>query len=337
MEMVNRPYRDAFLEWSEDKEKVVVLTADLTNSCEVGDWRDKYDKDNRYFAMGMAEQNMMSYAGGLAREGFYPWIHTFAVFIYRRPYDQMAMSIAYPNLPVRMMGFLPGITTPGGVTHQAIDDLAIMRATPNMTIISVADATETESFLDAVQAVNGPVYVRLIRGTVPRLFDKSQGFEFNRAKVCSDGDDVTIFSESICTEEVLRTTEVLKEKGIHVKHLHVSTIKPFTDPQIPEAIKESKTGVITVENHLVDGGLGTAVSELMSEQGIGKKLVKLGVQDTYMHGASKNYLMKAAGIDGMSIVKAVEKMVGKDLGITESMLKEARVEPIFSASKAEAL
>lgn len=337
MEMVNRPYRDAFLEWSEDKEKVVVLTADLTNSCEVGDWRDRYAKDNRYFSMGMAEQNMMSFAGGLAREGFFPYIHTFAIFIYRRPYDQMAMSIAYPNLPVRMMGFLPGITTPGGVTHQAIDDLAIMRATPNMTVVSVAEATETETFLDAIQAVKGPVYVRLVRGKVPRLFDKSEKFELNKARVLNAGDDVTILSESICTEEVMRSTELLKEKGVNVRHLHVSTIKPFTDPQILEAIKASKTGVITVENHLVDGGLGTAVSEIMSEQGIGKKLVKLGLKDKYAHGASKNYLMKSVGIDGMSIVKSIEKMIGKKLGIEESMLKEARIEPVFSASKAEAL
>ncbi len=337
MEMVDRPYRNTFLEWSEDKEKVVVLTADLTNSCEVGEWRDRYNKDNRYFSMGMAEQNMMSFAAGLAREGFYPYIHTFAVFIYRRPYDQMAMSIAYPNLPVRMMGFLPGITTPGGVTHQAIDDLAIMRATPNMTIISLAEATETETFLDAIQAVNGPVYVRLIRGTIPRLFDKSQGFEFNKARVLQAGDDVTIFSESICTEEVMRTTEVLKDKGVHLRHVHVSTIKPFTDPQILEAIRDSKTGVITVENHLVDGGLGTAVSEIMSQHGVGKKLIKLGLQDTYAHGASKNYLMKHVGIDGMSIVRAIESMIGKKLDIQESMLKDARIEPVFSASKAEAL
>jgi len=337
MEIVSRPYRDKFLEWSEDKEKVVVLTADLTNSCEVGEWRDKYQKDDRYFSMGMAEQNMMSFAAGMAREGFFPFIHTFAVFIYRRPYDQMAMSIAYPNLPVRMMGFLPGITTPGGVTHQAIDDLAIMRATPNMTIISLAEATETETCLDAIQAVNGPVYVRLVRGDVPRLFDKSEGFEFNKARVVSDGDEVTVFSESICTEEVMRTTEVLKAKGVKIKHLHVSTIKPFTDPQILEAIKSSKSGVVTVENHLVNGGLGTAVSEIMSEHGIGKKLIKLGVQDTYVHGASKNYLMKKVGIDGMGIVSAIEDMIGKKLDINESMLSETRFEPVFSASKAEAL
>ena len=140
MEMVSRPHVENFIEWTKDKPEVVVLTADLTNSCEVGKWREIYPE--RFFPMGMAEQNMMGFAAGLAREGFTPFIHTFAVFIYRRPYDQLAMSIAYPNLPVRLLGFLPGIVTPGGVTHQAIEDVAIMRATPNMTVIDTGDATD---------------------------------------------------------------------------------------------------------------------------------------------------------------------------------------------------
>lgn len=119
MELVTRPHVENFIRWSKDRPEVLVLTADLTNSCEVGRWRDTYP--DRYVTAGMAEQNMLGVASGLAREGFIPWLHTFAVFLYRRPYDQLAMSIAYPNLPVRLLGFLPGIATPGGVTHQAIE------------------------------------------------------------------------------------------------------------------------------------------------------------------------------------------------------------------------
>jgi len=119
------------------------LSADLTSSCEADDFRDTYP--DRFFSVGMAEQNMMSFAAGLAREGFFPYIHTFAVFICRRPFDQVAMSIAYPNLPVRLIGFLPGITTPGGATHQAVDDVALMRVLPNMTILECGDATDVES------------------------------------------------------------------------------------------------------------------------------------------------------------------------------------------------
>ena len=124
IEIVTRPHVDNFIKWSADKPEVLVLSADLTNSCEVGKWRDTYP--DRFFSMGMAEQNMISFAAGLAREGFEPWLHTFAVFLYRRPLDQLQMSVAYPNLKVRLVGFLPGITTPGGVTHQAIDDVAVV-------------------------------------------------------------------------------------------------------------------------------------------------------------------------------------------------------------------
>ena len=160
IEIVTRPHVDNFINWSADKPEVLVLSADLTNSCEVGKWRDTYP--DRFFSMGMAEQNMISFAAGLAREGFEPWLHTFAVFLYRRPLDQLQMSVAYPNLRVRLVGFLPGITTPGGVTHQAIDDVAVMRAIPNMTIVETGDATEVESVVDVAHAVDGPVYVRML-------------------------------------------------------------------------------------------------------------------------------------------------------------------------------
>ena len=167
-EIVTRPHRENLVRWAEQRPEVLVLSADLTASCEADGFRDTYPE--RFFSMGMAEQNMMGFAAGLAREGFFPYVHTFAVFITRRPFDQVAMSIAYPNLPVRLIGFLPGITTPGGVTHQAIDDIGLMRLIPNMTVLECGDATDVESVLDVAQAIDGPVYVRQLRGEVPRLF-----------------------------------------------------------------------------------------------------------------------------------------------------------------------
>ncbi|MDR0877089.1 MAG: transketolase [Treponema sp.] len=335
MEIIQRPYQNEFLRWSRDKEKVLVLTADLTNSCEVGVWAQEYPR--RYFAMGLTEQNMLGVAAGLARKGFYPYIHTFAVFIYRRPLDQLAMSVAYPNLPVRLMGFLPGITTPGGVTHQAIDDLAVMRSIPNMTVISVGDATEAETCLDAVQAVNGPVYVRMLRGEVPRIFPKEEKFVFNHARILRCGTDITIISEGICTEEAIRATAALAAKGLSITHLHVSTIKPFTDPRILEALEKNRFGVITLENHLASGGLGGAVSELITDKGLGKKLIRLGLQDTYAHGASKGYLMKKYGLDATALIAAAEKLSGNKFGIRAGDLAEIRIETVHSAAKAEAL
>ncbi|MEH6592386.1 MAG: transketolase C-terminal domain-containing protein [Halioglobus sp.] len=335
MEMVSRPHVENFIEWSKDKPEVVVLTADLTNSCEVGKWRDTYP--DRFFSMGMAEQNMMGFAAGMAREGFTPFIHTFAVFIYRRPYDQLAMSIAYPNLPVRMFGFLPGIMTPGGVTHQAIEDVAIMRATPNMTVIDTGDATEVESVLDVAHAVDGPVYVRFLRGDMPRLFPKDEPLVLNSARVLSEGEDITILTSSVCTEEALRAVSVMQERGVSVNHLHVSTLKPFTDPKVIDALKRAKNGIVTMENHSIVGGLGSAVAELMAENGISTPLTRLGLNDMYAHGASKNYLMKEYELDAMALVRTSQNILQKDLKIAETDLTAARIDAVHSAAKAEAL
>jgi transketolase len=335
MEIVMRPYEGKFVEWAKDKPKVVVLSADLTNSCDIGLWAKTYP--SRFFSMGLSEQNMMGFAAGLARRGFFPYIHTFAVFIYRRPYDQLAMSIAYPNLPVRLIGFLPGITTPGGVSHQAIDDIAMLRVTPNMTVLDCGDATDVESVLDIAQGINGPVYVRMLRGEVPRLFDASEPMIFNRARVLSWGTDVAVLSEGICTEEAMRASAALRASGLSITHLHVSTLKPFSDPQILEAIESVRYGVITMENHTVVGGLGSAVAEVMAENAVGKRLIRIGLQDTYAHGASRPYLMKEYHLDAISLVRAIGRLVGEELRIEEEDLAAVHIQAVHSAAKAEAL
>ncbi len=324
MQTVVRPHVQNFIDWSADKPKVLVVAADLTNSCEVGNWRDTYP--DRYITAGMAEQNMLSVAGGLAREGFHPWIHTFAVFIYRRPYDQLAMSIAYPNLPVRLVGFLPGIVTPGGVTHQAIEDLAILRATPNMTILETGDATEVESVLDVAEAIDGPVYIRMLRGELPRLFAQDDPMQFGQSRQLSDGDDVTVITAGITTEEAMRATQVLEAKGVGITHVHVSTIKPFGDEVLEAAIAKAKHGVITLENHSIIGGLGSAVSEFVTDRGLGQRVLRLGLRDVYAHGASKGYLLKEYGLDATALVTAVQDLVGRDLAITEDELLATRIE-----------
>lgn len=335
MEILSRVHAKNLVEWSKNKPEVLVLSADLTSSTEIDLFKQNYP--DRFLSLGVAEQNMMSFAAGLAREGFIPMVHTFGVFIYRRAYDQVAMSIAYSNLPVKMFGFLPGIMTPGGATHQAIEDVSLMRALPNMTVLDVGDATEVESILDVVHSVNGPVYVRMLRGEIPRLFPKEEKFRLNYARCLSKGSDFTLFTSSICTEEALRATTLLKARGLNFNHYHVSTLKPFNDPRVLQAIEESSTGIITMENHTIIGGLGSAVAEMMSENGVGKKLVRLGLQDVFSHGASKNYLMKEHGLDALSLVRTVEKMTGKNLEITEADLSENRQIALHSDAKAEAL
>lgn len=335
IEIVSRPHARNFVRWARDRPEVVVVSGDLTGSCEIDDFQKSYPA--RFFSMGMAEQNMIGFAAGLAREGFYPYVHTFAVFIYRRPYDQLAMSIAYPNLPVRLLGFLPGIISPGGVTHQAIEDIAVLRALPNMTILECGDATEVESVLDVAQAIHGPVYVRMLRGEVPRLFHPSEPLRLNRARAVSVGSDVTILSSGICTEEALRAAGALRSVGVSLTHLHISTLKPFTDPTVLDAATTSRYGVITIENHSILGGLGSAMAERMAEAGVGRKLVRLGLKDTFAHGASRPYLMRQYGLDALALVTAAEALLGASFNLTESDLAAARLDTVPSGSKVEAL
>lgn len=335
MEIQTRVHAKNLVKWAKDRKDVLVLSADLTSSTEIDLFRDTYP--DRFFSMGIAEQNMLSFAGGLAREGFKPFVHTFGVFIYRRAYDQIAMSVAYPNLPVRMFGFLPGIMTPGGATHQAIEDISVMRSLPNMNIIECGDATDVESVLDVVDKIDGPVYIRILRGEIPRLFDPSKPMEFGKARVLSEGTDLVLLTTGICTEEALRATKVLKDKGVSIQHMHITTLKPFNDQTVIDAISKSKYGVITMENHSIIGGLGTIVAEKMAEEGIGKKLRKIGIRDTFVHGASKQYLMKAYGLDATALVKEVEIALDKKLNIKEKELKEAFIVEVHSKAKAEAL
>jgi transketolase len=206
-----------------------------------------------------------------------------------------------------------------------------------MTILSTGDATEVESVLDVAQAVNGPVYVRFLRGEVPRLFPKSEPMELGKARILSKGNDVTIFSSGICTEEAMRATKVLTQKGVSINHLHISTLKPFIDEEALAAIQTAKYGIITMENHLTVGGLGSIIAELIADHGIGKKLTRIGLQDTYAHGASRAYLMKEYGLDAISLVRSVEKVIGSDLDISEDDLEAVRLEAVHSLAKAEGL
>ncbi|QQR38620.1 transketolase family protein [Devosia rhizoryzae] len=332
VEIVNRPYGKAFEAFAPSRPDVLCLSADLTSSCEVDGFRDRYP--DQFLSLGMAEQNMMSFAGGLAMQGFRPFLHTFAVFLYRRPYDQLINSIAYPNRKVRLMGFLPGITTPGGITHQAIEDIAVMRAIPNMTILETGDATEVETVLEVADEIDGPVYVRVLRGEVPRLF--ATPFAFNKVRTVSEGDDVLVVTSGVCTEEAMRAAKPLQDRGVGIHHLHASTLKPF-DRDTLIAAARGKKGVVTLENHTINGGLGSLVAEILAEEGIGLKLRRLGLDDTFAHGASKPYLMKKYGLDASALVTAIEGLLGRQLDVAETELAGVRLDTVHSAQKAEAL
>lgn len=335
METISRVHAGNIERWGEAHPETIVLSGDLTTSCEIDGFARLYP--DRFLSMGLAEQNMMSFAAGLARERLSPHVHTFAVFMYRRALDQIEMSIAYPNLPVRIFGFLPGVTTPGGASHQAINDIAVLRSLPNMTILETGDATDVESVLEVANSVNGPVYIRMVRGALPRLFPAKDRIVLNRARVLSEGEDIALFSTGICTEEAMRVVDAMKERGVSVQHLHVTTLKPFEDPQVVAALKDAKYGVITMENHTKLGGLGTCVAETIAEHHLNVRLIKVALNDTYMQGASPKFLMRRYGIDTLALVGAVEELIGKPLAISESDLAEARVDTYINDNQQEAL
>lgn len=335
MEILSKVHARNLLAWAKDKPDVYVLSADLTSSTEVDLFRDAYPE--RFLSMGVAEQNMISFAGGMAREGLYPFIHTFAVFIYRRAYDQIAVSVAYPNLPVRLIGFLPGVTTPGGATHQAIEDISIMRSLPNMTIMECGDATDVESVLDVAHRIEGPVYIRMLRGEIPRLFSPQDPLRFNKARTVSRGSDLTVISTGICTEEAMRAIQLLQKHGLSIQHMHVTTLKPFHDHEVLESIANSRYGTITMENHSIIGGLGTIIAEQMAETGLGRRLVRIGIKDTFLHGASRRYLMRKYRLDAMAFINEVNTMTGHHFNISEDDLAQVYIAPVHSNARAEAL
>lgn len=313
METLHRVHAKNVVAWGQSHANALVLSGDLTVSCEVDGFRDALP--DRFFSMGLMEQNMMSFAAGLAREGMQPMVHTFAVFMYRRALDQIEMSIAYPNLPVWIFGFLPGVTTPGGPTHQAINDISVMSSLPNMTVLETGDATDVESVLDAAASVDGPVYIRMVRGELRRLFDKRDGIKVGRARVLSEGTDIALLTTGICTEESLRVVHALASRGLTVQHLHITTLKPFNDPAVVEALSKVRYGAIAMENHTINGGLGSAVATVIAEGGLPTRLLRLGLQDTYLQGSSRNFLMQRYGIDAPALVRAVEKLTGHKLDV----------------------
>lgn len=331
--MVSRPYAAAFEKYALANPEVLCLSADLTSSCEIDGFRDRHP--DRFVSLGMAEQNMMSFAGGLGLAGYRPFLHTFGVFLYRRPHDQLIACVAYPRRKVRLMGFLPGITTPGGMTHQSIDDISVMRSTPNMTILETGDATEVESICEAADSIDGPVYCRVLRGSVPRLF--TTPIRVGEMRELANGSDVLIVTSGITTEEAMRARDVLEKRGVSIRHLHINTIKPFNTVAMLDHINAVRFGVIVMENHLTEGGVGSLVAETIADAGIGRRLLRLGLRDTYAHGGSRPYLMRFYGLDAVSLVGGIETLMGQNLAISVDDLNAVRLEAVHSSAKAEAL
>ncbi|MFE4667225.1 transketolase family protein [Streptomyces sp. NPDC056716] len=298
-----KPYGTGLLELAREREEIVCLSGDLTRQCEVDLFREALPE--RFVQAGMAEAHMMGLAGALARSGHIPYVHTFGVFATRRPYDQIANAIAAPALPVRIIGFMPGVSSPGGPSHQAIDDIALMRALPNMTVIDVADATEAAQIARALVDLPGPAYVRLKRGEVPVLHPDGHRLSLARAHPLTEGEDAAVFASGMMVAPALTAAAALARADVHVSVVQVLAIKPLDALTVRQMVARSRV-VVTAENHSVIGGLGSAVAEVMAESGSGRPLHRVGIQDTFAEGShDARYLFEKYGLSARHLVNTV--------------------------------
>ena len=305
---VMKPFYGALLEHGKKHSNVVVVTNDLTASCEADGFRDAFP--HRHVSAGMAEQGLISAMSGMAAEGLYPIYTSFAVFCTRRPYEQVALTLAYPAKKAALFGFLPGLTTPGGVTHQALDDIGLMSGLPNMTVIEAADATDMETVLEAIHPLPGPVYVRALRGEVPRLFDSPM--EVGKHRTMVEGRDVVVLVSGHLTASALAVVEELRAEHPGLGLINVATLKPFDDEALIDTLAAAKT-VVTVENHWVATGLARIVAGALASRRSRAQLVTVGVGDTFTHGGTAAYLENFYGISAEHIRRAVLGALGVDV------------------------
>ncbi len=302
---VDAPFGRALVKLGKERPDIVGLTADLGKYTDILPFRDAFP--DRFFNVGMAEQNLVAVAAGLARTGLVPFATTYGVFATRRAYDFMAIALAHSNLNVKIVAGLPGLTTGYGGTHQAIEDLALMRMIPGLTVIDPCDATEIEAAMAAIAAHPGPVYMRLLRGAVPKVLDDGYRFEIGKAVKLRDGKDVGIVSTGFMTERALDAAETLAKTGTTVAVLHVPTIKPFD----AQAVADFAAGVdhlVTAENHVVAGGLASLVVEALFEAGVARKVTRIGLPDRFIECGSVPTLQARYGLTTEAIVGRIETL-----------------------------
>ena len=301
-----RSYGDALIEAAKADERIVVLCADLVPPTETDRFRDELPE--RFHNVGIAEANMIGMAGGMARSGEIPFCHSFCAFITKRVLDQITMQAAYPNLPVKIVGFLPGVATLLGVSHQAIEDVAILRAVPNMAIFEPSGPEYHAAMVKLALDWDGPAYLRMKRPeTTPPPFEP-QSLEIGKGVIRRGGGDLTIISAGICVPEALSAADTLSGEGIEAGVVDMASLKPIDEALIVE--RAGTTGaLVTAENHNVIGGLGSAVAEVLADAGIGLPFRRVGVRDQFCEGGTSSYLMQKFGLDAPAIAEAARDVV----------------------------
>lgn len=303
------PFGHALLKLAEERPDVVGMTADLAKYTDLHVFANAYPE--RFYQMGMAEQLLFGAAAGLAKEGALPFVTTYAVFATRRAYDFIHQAIAEDDLNVKIACALPGLTSGYGPSHQATEDLALMRAIPGLTVIDPCDALEIEQVVPAIAAHRGPVYMRLLRGQVPLVLDEyGYRFELGKAKLLRDGRDVLIVSSGLLTMRALEAAQALASDRVDVGVLHVATLKPL---DVATIVRESgKAGrlVVVAENHSTVGGLGEAVAAELLGAGVAPRYRRIALPDAFLDAGALPTLHERYGISSAAMARSIKEWLG---------------------------
>lgn len=304
MKATRESYGEKICEIGSINNKIVVLDADLSAATKTNIFA-KHIKE-RFFNMGIAEQDLMGTAAGLAACGQLPYVSTFAVFAAGRAYDQIRTSICYPKMNVKICATHAGVTVgEDGATHQMLEDIGMMRALPNMIVISPSDDVQTKWVIEEISKIDSPVYVRLNRTKSPAIYEENEKFEIGKAVQIGDGTDASIIATGITVSEAIKAKEKLVDKGINIRVIDMHTIKPIDKEIIVKCAKETKR-IITIEDHSIIGGLGTAVCEVLCDE-YPAKVTRMGIKDTFGKSGKADELMKYFKITSDDIIEEICK------------------------------
>lgn len=301
-------YGEALLALGQTDPRIVVLDADLYNSTRTAAFRQAFPK--RFFDMGIAEADMVSTAAGMAASGLIPFCNSFAIFLTARCYDQIRIQIAYPSLPVILAGSSAGLTQgPDGASHQSLEDVALMRALPNMRVIAPADAVETRAVVQALPALGGPVYLRLGRYPVPDLHPPDYVFELGQAAKLRSGDDVTLFAYGHMVAVAVEAAASLGRQGVQARVLNMASLKPL-DGEAVMAAADACRLLVTIEEHSIIGGLGSAVAEILAEMGGAPRLLRIGTRDQFGQSGTADELLHVYGLTATAVSLRICQALG---------------------------
>ena len=299
-------YGEALLELGKENENVVVLDADLSSSTQTKLFAKEFPE--RFFNVGIAEQDLITTAAGLACTGKIPFVSTFAMFASGRAWEQVRNTICYSNLNVKIAATHGGITVgEDGASHQALEDISLMRSIPNMTVIVPADAEETRQVIKFASEFKGPVYIRISRSNLPDIFDSNYKFDYKKANIIKEGKDITLITNGETLVETIDCAKILSENGIDAEVINVPVVKPLDNETIINSAKKTNR-VITIENHSIIGGLGSTVCELLSEK-YPTKVTRIGTNDEFGQSGTAKELMAFYGLNAEKLAQKITGLI----------------------------